>query len=271
MKLLTCLLVNNACYKAGDVIVPKGVMVHSTGSNNKTLRRYVQPAKSDPKYNTLIAQLGKNLYGNDWNSTKRQVCVHAFIGLLKDGTVTSVQTLPWDRRGWHSGSGNKGSANDTHISFEICEDNLKDAAYFSKVYAEAVELTAHICKQYGLDPLADGVVICHSEGYKRGVANNHGDVMHWFPRHGKTMDDFRKDVAAAMQLKPTGPFTVRVSRKDLNMRTGPGPKYGLIGQIPVGVYTIVEQSGKWGRLKAKQTYKGKPVDAWIHLDYVTKR
>jgi hypothetical protein len=51
-----------------------------------------------------------------------------------------------------------------------------------------------LCKQYKLDPLADGVVICHSEGYKRGIASNHGDVMHWFPKHGKSMDDFRADV-----------------------------------------------------------------------------
>jgi N-acetylmuramoyl-L-alanine amidase len=28
--------------------------------------------------------------------------------------------------GWHAGS----SANDTHIGFEICEDNLTDKEYF---------------------------------------------------------------------------------------------------------------------------------------------
>ena len=45
------------------------------------------------------------------------------IGKLADGTVTTYQTLPWDHRGWHAG----GSANDTHLSFEICEDDLTDA------------------------------------------------------------------------------------------------------------------------------------------------
>ena len=67
------------------------------------------------------------------------------------------------------------------------------------MYREAVELTARLCKEYGLDPLADGVVICHAEGYQRGVASNHGDVLHWFPRFGKTMDDFRADVAQIMK------------------------------------------------------------------------
>ena len=56
------------------------------------------------------------------------------------------------------------------------------------------------CKEYNLDPLADGVVICHSEGYKRGIASNHGDVMHWFPKHGKNMNTFRADVKAQLAL-----------------------------------------------------------------------
>lgn len=33
------------------------------------------------------------------------------------------------------------------------------------------------------------------KGILCGVASNHADVMHWFKRHNKTMDDFRKDVA----------------------------------------------------------------------------
>ncbi|MEI3140915.1 MAG: hypothetical protein V8S34_04765 [Lawsonibacter sp.] len=48
-------------------------------------------------------------------------------------------------------------------------------------------------------PLADGVVICHAEGYRRGIASNHGDVLHWWPKFGKTMDDFRADVAREMR------------------------------------------------------------------------
>jgi cell division septation protein DedD len=47
------------------------------------------------------------------------------------------------------------------------------------------------------------VVICHSEGYKRGIASNHGDVMHWFPKHGKSMDTFRADVAKLVKPATT--------------------------------------------------------------------
>ena len=183
MNLNKLILTENACYKAGRKITVKGIMVHSTGANNPWLKRYVGP--DDGK-------LGKNQYNNHWNTYHpggREVCVHGFIGKLADGTVATYQCLPWDHRGWHAG----GSANNTHIGFEICEDDLTDGAYFAKVYKEAVELCAYLCKQYGL---TEKNIICHSEGYKQGVASNHGDVMHWFPKHGKSMDTFRAEVKA---------------------------------------------------------------------------
>ena len=204
MKLIQCILTDNDCFRTKRGIKPKGVMVHSTGADNPALRRYVQPVKGgDGDYAALMAQLGRNKNGNHWNRPGLDVCVHGFIGQLADGSVASVQTLPWTHRGWHAGTGTSGgSANNTHISFEICEDGLTDPAYFKLVYREAVELTAHLCQVCGLDPLADGVVICHSEGYRRGVASGHADVEHWFPRHGKSMDDFRADVAAELAPKP---------------------------------------------------------------------
>ena len=206
MNLLTCIFTENRCYKTGATIKPKGVMVHSTGANNPNLRRYVQPVSTTPGRADLLARLGINPNGNHWNRAGLNVCVHGFIGRLADGSVAAVQTLPWDRRGWHAGNGSSGkSANDTHISFEICEDGLTDPDYFARAYREAVELTAMLCKQYGLDPLADGVVICHQEGYRRGIASNHGDVLHWFPRFGKSMDDFRADVAAELGRRPEAP------------------------------------------------------------------
>lgn len=181
MNLHKLIFTENACYKAGKKITVKGIMVHSTGANNPNLRRYVGPDDG---------LLGVNQYNNHWNTYHpggREVCVHGFIGKLKDGTIATYQTLPWDHRGWHAG----GSANNTHIGFEICEDGLTDSTYFGKVYQEAVELCAHLCKLYGL---TEKDIICHSEGYRKGIASNHGDVMHWFPKHGKSMDTFREAV-----------------------------------------------------------------------------
>lgn len=187
MKLNKLIFINNACYKAGQKIKVKGIMVHSTGVNNPDLKRYVGP--DDGK-------LGKNIYNNHWNQPMdRGVCVHAFIGKLADCTIATYQTLPWDHRGWHAG----GRANDSHVSFEICEDGLNDAKYFNAVYKEAIELCAYLCNLYTLDPLKDGVIIGHYEGHQRGLASNHGDPRHWFSRFNKSMDAFRNDVKALMK------------------------------------------------------------------------
>lgn len=175
------LLTKNDCYQKGETIVPKGVMIHSTGANNPWLLRYVGPDDG---------LLGENLYGNHWNRPGLAACVHAFIGRRADGTVDTYQTLPWNYRGWHCGR----SGNDTHISFEICEDGLTDEDYFRQTYQAAVELTAYLCQTYGLDPMAPGVVVDHAEGYEMGIASGHSDVRHWWSRFGVTMDDFREDV-----------------------------------------------------------------------------
>lgn len=277
LNLKKLFLTKNACYIAGAKMTPKGIMVHSTGANNPALKRYVGPDDG---------LLGKNAYSNHWNTYNpegRQVCVHGFIGKLADGTIATYQTLPWDMVGWHSGSGSKGNANNMgYIGFEICEDGLTDASYFNAVYQEAVQLCAMLCKTYGIKP-EKPTLICHSEGRALGIASNHGDVMHWFPKHGKSMDTFRADVQKAMggaatapgtpdaPTAPAGaPFLVKVTASVLNIRKGPGTNYGTNGSIKGGgVFTIMEvrtgagSTKGWGRLKSGA--------GWISLDYCTKR
>ena len=165
---------------------PRGIMVHSTGANNPNLRRYVQPDDGI---------LGVNSNQNDWNRPGLEVCVHAFLGLTQAGEVAAYQILPWEYRAWHCG----GDANNTHLSFEICEDNLRDRAYWEKTYRLARELTAELCRKFGLDPLAPGVLVDHAEGAALGIASNHADVDHWWSRYGVTMDDFRADVARLLE------------------------------------------------------------------------
>lgn len=197
MNLKKLILTKNDCFKAGKTIVPKGIMVHSTGANNPSLKRYIGPNDG---------LLGVNKYNNHWNQAKpsgRQVCAHAFIGKLANGSIASYQTLPWNHRGWHAG----GSANNTHIGFEICEDGLTNLAYFNKVYREAVELCVHLCKIYGL---TEKDIIGHYEGHQKGIASNHADPRHWFSKHGKSMDSFRAEVKRLLavsneKLKPASP------------------------------------------------------------------
>jgi len=220
MNLHKLYLTNNACYKAGVTMTPKGIMVHSTGANNPWLKRYIAPDDG---------LLGTNRAGNHWNTAYPaglSVCVHAFIGKLADGTLATYQTLPWTFRGWHAG----GTANNSYIGFEICEDALDDPAYFSAVYQEALELCVYLCGQY---QLTEADILCHSEGYTLSIASNHADVMHWFPKFGKNMDMFRADVKAALSEQEDD--TMTQEKFDLlmaNWLQRNNPTYATLAQVP---------------------------------------
>lgn len=211
-KPLVCMQTNSTCYKGTNTMTVKGVLWHSTGVNNPTLKRYVQPSDTPDKRDTVtLAQIGKNAYKNDWNHIERQAGLNCWIGKLADGTVTTIQTMPWDYRPWGCGSGSKGSCNSGWIQFEICEDGLTDKTYFNAVYKEACEITAYLCKMFNIDPngtvTVNGVkvptILCHQDSYKLGMGSNHSDVTHWFPKHGKSMATARQDVAALLAADKT--------------------------------------------------------------------
>lgn len=187
MKLEQAILTKNPCYTAGRKITVKGLMLHSVGCS--------QPSAS--------------VFIKNWNSASYdRACVHGFI----DGNTGVVyQTLPWNHRGWHCG----GSGNNTHIGVEMCEpacikytsgaaftcsDYPTARAVATRTYNAAVELFAMLCKKYGLNPTAAGVILSHKEGSARGIASGHVDPEHLWTQLGMnyTMDGFRKDVQAAM-------------------------------------------------------------------------
>ena len=178
-------LTESGCYKAGKRITVKGLMIHSVGC-------------PQPKADVFM---------KNWNRADANACVHAIVE--PDGDV--YQILPWNHRGWHCGGG----ANNTHIGVEMTEpatikyagganwtetgDGENTKNHVLAAYKCAVELFAHLCQQFGLDPMADGVIISHSEGCKRGIASNHGDVEHLWSEFGLSMGQFRKDIKAAME------------------------------------------------------------------------
>jgi N-acetylmuramoyl-L-alanine amidase len=226
MKIVKKYMTQNDCYKAGRKIKVKGILVHSTATPE-----------------IMAAD-----WFSRWNKSGIEKCVHAF---LDDKEVW--QYLPWDMRGWHAG----GKANDSYIGFEICEPkNLNDKEYFKKAYANAVELCVMLCKEFKLT-VKD--ILDHSEGHKKGIASNHGDVMHWFPKHGKDMDDFRADVkkvlaaATAPKLEPKKEEKKKAAKYGkvtatiLNVRSGRGTDYKVIGKLEDGkkVKLLYLQDGWW--------------------------
>ena len=172
------LLTKNNCYKAGVIIKPIGIMVHSTACPGA-------PAKN---------------FLTSWNVPKpngKSVCVHAFID-----TTGIYQTLPFNYKGWHAG----GNANSMgYIGFEICEPkNYGDREYFEVVKRKAVEFCAYLCMTYNI-PVKK--VITHAEGYKQGIASNHSDINHWWLSYmGYSMSDFRTEVSKEIErlTKPKG-------------------------------------------------------------------
>lgn len=200
MEIKKCLLTKNSCYKKAKKITPKGIVVHSTGANNTSLKRYVQPDDG---------LLGVNKNNNHWNRSGLAKCVHAFIGKDKNGNVRVYQTLPYNYACWGVGSGKKGSYNykPAYIQFEICEDNLKNKEYFTEVFDVAAEYCAYLVEKYKLS--IDNIV-SHQEAYKKGYGSNHGDCDHWLKKFGKDMDWFRNEVKAklgeATETKPTNSF-----------------------------------------------------------------
>lgn len=238
MKITQDFATTSACYRAGRTITVKGLMLHSVGVN--------QP---DPK-----------VFSRIWKASD-DVCCHGVLGA--DGTV--IQTLPWNRRGWHCGGG----ANGTHIGVEMTEpstirytgganfvDNNPTATkkFVLGTYKTAVELFAYLCKMYGLNPLGDGVIISHSEGYKRGIASGHADVEHIWNKYGLTMNQFRKDVKAAMNCGTvdTNPpvestkslYRVRKSWADSKSQIGAYSSLENAKKVCKDGYTVYDESGK---------------------------
>ena len=189
IQIIPELATKNKCYKNSKKIIPKGIMLHSVGC-------------PQPDPSAFVA---------NWDKTDQSVCVHLVVG--KD--PAAYQLLPFDVKANHCGSGAKGSGNNMFISLEMTEpatikytggsnwielgNGANTKAHILATYANAVQVFALICEQYGFNPLDDNVIMSHQEGHKKGIASNHGDVAHLWNRFGLTMQQFRQDVKKAME------------------------------------------------------------------------
>ena len=256
-KPLICMMTNSTCYKETGRMAVKGILWHSTGANNPWLKRYVQPSDNASDKAELLAKLGKNQYKNDWNHISVEAGLNAWIGKLANGTVATVQTMPWDYRPWGCGSGRRGSCNNGWIQFEICEDALTDKAYFEAVYKEACELTAYLCKMFSLNPkdsvsfngVSVPVILCHQDSYKLGLGSNHGDVYNWFNKYGKTMDNVRNDVAALMTSSGTIIPNSTTTTTPINSSSsclGKGDEGPEVEQLQKNLIKLGYSCGSWG-------------------------
>ena len=189
MQIITNYMTKHGLYNVKD-IKPKGAFLHSVGCA-------VDKAES---------------WWNRWNKPSyASASVHGFIDDEKAMiALPCMEKKGVARKSFHVARDN---THEKYLSFEMCEyggirytggaswDHSNEAqviAYTKKVYANAVILFAELCKFHGWDPLEDGVILSHYEGYQRGIASGHSDPEHIWKYAGLTMDGFRRDVAAAM-------------------------------------------------------------------------
>lgn len=136
-----------------------------------------------------------------------------------------------------------------------------------KAYAALLDLIYDICKRNGIKELK-------WKGDKRlvGKVDQQNMTAHrWFAakacpgnylyeRYGDIADEVNRRLGVVPT--PFKPYAVRVTAKNLNIRKGPGTKYGRVKYIAPGVYTITEEKDGFGKLKSGA--------GWISLAYATK-
>ena len=184
----------NGAYKAGTNINASGAVNHSIGC--------AQPS-ADVMYNHMNQETA------GWGVT-------AILGDFHKGPGRIILALPMERgkcrRNWGVGAGSKGSYNNSRVQWEICEPSghtyaggtmigynvAENAEYFARMWTLLVKWNVYVAVELGLTTAN----ICdHAESYKAGMGSNHSDLGHWLPKHGKSMDDLRAEVAAILEDK----------------------------------------------------------------------
>lgn len=183
-------LTKNRCYQNNVKREPVGIQIHTIGTGQGT-------AQSVADY---------------WNQSAVSACVTYCVDCDVAGKV--LQLLPEDVYSWADG----GWGNKKLITIEICESDYMQytggANYkitnekkfkedILRGYNTAILLCADICKRYGWNPtkkFSNGLYLIssHDEGRRLGLSTAHVDPTHLWPKIGKTMDDFRKEVKAAI-------------------------------------------------------------------------
>ena len=206
---------------------------------------------------------------NYFQNTDVEVSANYIIGL--NGEV--ICCIPDEEISWCTNQ-----ANNYTVSIENCHPNWT-GEFNSATYNSLVELTANLCKKYGLNPMNRGVIrhfdvtgkncpkwfVPKSRGGSDTENCEHWAQFLWDVKNkldGKTQPA-KQPAAAKPAAGKFAPYRVKITADVLNIRKGAGTKYPVVGTISDhGVYTIVDKCNNWGFLKSKA--------GWICLDYTKK-
>lgn len=234
----------------------------------------ISPNKTSPRNHAIdtitihcmAGDLSVETCGNVFAPSSRQASSNYGIG--SDGRVGMY--VEEKDRSWCSSS----SSNDHRaVTIEVANDGGSDTGWHvsDKAYNALINLVTDICKRNGIkqllwkgDKSLIGQVDKQNMTVHRWFANKACPGDYLYNRHGEIANAVNARLGGTTTQQPTtGSYLVRVTADVLNIRSGPSTSYAVVGSISdKGVYTIVETSGNWGKLKSGA--------GWISLSYTTR-
>lgn len=140
----------------------KGIVLHETATPNAT-------DEAEQRY---------------FNNNNVNASAHAFVDY---DSIT--QCIYWDEKAWHAGP----TANNKFIGIELC--HFDDPVKFQELWNRGVWLCAYLfVTRLKLSTVTKDNLMSHKEVSLKWGETNHMDPDAYFAAHGKTMNDFRKDV-----------------------------------------------------------------------------
>ena len=278
-EIKTKLIQNNTAARSGYVLKPKYITIHNTanadvGANAERHAIYMQ--------------------GSGKNSTA------SYHYVVDDKEI--YRLLPDNEVAWHAGDSETGTGNRESLAIEICENadgNLLNATnnaveltvYLMKLYNIPLSNVVQHNHWSGKDcpnrirkgePYNWQTFLNKVQSALNGTISTSKPALY---RVRRSWAEAASQVGAYANLeyakracvqgyyvfdengKVVYPvdftYKVKVAVDALNIRSGPGVQYKIKGCIrDCGVYTIVETTGNWGKLKSKT--------GWICLDYCRK-
>ena len=165
---------------------------------------------------------------------------------------------------WHCGNY---SYNKRSIGIELANDGGANSNWHvsAQTIETAIKLIADICKRNGIKELnytgdLNGNLCMHCMCVNTACPGPY--MKQQFNYIATEANNILNPTKTSKTTTKDKSFKVKVTIKDLYIRSGPGKKYKTKGFIKPGTYTIVEKKGSWGKLKS-----GK---GWISLDYAKR-
>lgn len=172
------------------------------------------------------------------------------------------------------------------VTIEVASIDVYKEPYrcTEKAYASLINLCVDICKRNGIKKLIwkEGKQYCPAYTGRWDVCNmvphrytsDKGKSCpgnYLFGKYGEIAEEVNKRLSAVTNQSSSGgettetptSYLVKINTDTLNVRKGPGTSYGIATTVKKGqVYTIVQESNGWGKLKSGA--------GWIKLSYTKK-